>query len=511
MNHIIKTMLVCVTLSITAFSQIGWQTTRDGASTGNCHLISSKISVTINSYYADIVEEAEIETDGSVFRGDPKSLEILGFFYLSSTSALRSMLLWNNDTILKAKLLERADADSAYEQVVDRTQQKVVIRDPAIIHYLGGNRYSYRIYPVEINHSRKIRILYSVPVQFINGVTAINIKPAFALSASPYPQSLPVEITNISTSISHCIIQHSYVKRTVSFGSTYTIPIEELVNGVDINGIQYEGLLITPIFKTTENMYLSKIDSGSAKGYYYAIQSIKPDTITKLMNSRTYRAKNMILETQLTLDNKTYVNIIDTSTMFSHFIKTVLPWDSTIIWNCYDNDNGARLFSIKQKFTKQSDSLHNQLLPLLWARMNAQSERLGAFYGYVDLRMSLLALESDKLDPSLVALYTQSGVPGLTPSEILTSSSKKPVVTDPNSERQITSVQKRDTKKADFTMRVINNTIAINFSEQLSGTVSAILIDAQGKVVQEFGRLSITGFRAELALKSSLKGTFFVK
>jgi hypothetical protein len=494
-----------------AVSQIGWQTTRGGAWSGNCHLISNKLSVTVNSFYADVVEEAEIETDGTVLYGDNKSLEIIGFFSLNSISALRSMLLWNNDTILKAKLLERADADSAYEQVVDRTQQKTVTRDPAIIHYLGDNRYTYRIYPVEINHSRKIRILYSVPLQLINGVASLYIKPAFAPSASPYPQTIPVEMTNMSTSINHCIIQQFSAKRTVNFGSTYSIPIEDIVNGVEINGEQLEGFLITPDFKTAENMYQLKIDSGTTKGYYYTIQSIKPDTIVKLMKSRAYRAKNLILETQMTLDKKSYLNITDTGSMFSSIFRTILPWDSTIIWNCYDNDNGALLFSIKQKFSIQSDSLHNQLLPLIWARSDTKREQLGAFYGYVDLRMSLLALESDKLDPGLVSQYSQSGVPGLTPSEIIISSTKKPIVIDPNSDRPLVHVKKQIIEKNDFTMQVINNTIVLSFNPKATGTVSAILVDTQGKVVQQFGTLSITNFKAKLVLKSGLKGTYFIK
>jgi hypothetical protein len=60
-------------------------------------------------------------------------------------------------------------------------------------------------------------------------------------------------------------------------------------------------------------------------------------------------------------------------------------------------------------------------------------------------------------------------------------------------------------------MRVINNTIAINFNEKLNGTVSAILVDAQGKVVQQFGALSINNLKTELLLKSGLRGTFFIK
>ena len=473
MKGLFTLLAFCLILSSSLSAQIRWQTTRIGAMTGNCQLISNKLTITVNSYYADVVEEAEILTEGSVWTGDPKSLEILGDFTLSNRSALRSMLLWNNDTILKAKLLERADADSAYENVVDRTQQKTVVRDPAIIQYLGDNQYTYRIYPVEINNSRKIRILYTVPLQIINGAAVLKITPAFSPNSSTM-QTLSVDIQSMSTSLDHCILQHSDAKRTISFGSTYSIPLENINNGFDFFGEWQNGIVITPVFKSTQNMYMSKIDSGAAKGYYYAIISNQPDTLSKRMKSRTYRDKNMTLETKLTIDSRLYVNIASTGDIFTRYLKTTSPWDSCIVWNCYDNENGALLFSITQKLINQIDSLSNKLLPLIWARMNEQGERLGALYGYVDYRMSLLALDSDKLDLSLVSKYALSGVPDLNPSEIIISSTKKPIVTDPNS-NNLTKVKNVVTRLPEFKMHLIKNTLNIQFTELFNSNISAIL------------------------------------
>ena len=99
-------------------------------------MLSNKITATVHPHYADIVEEAEIGTMGSVWRGDAATLEITGTFILSPGSAVRSMLLLSGNKILKAKLLIRADADSAYEDVVDRDKITYIPRDPAIFSTL---------------------------------------------------------------------------------------------------------------------------------------------------------------------------------------------------------------------------------------------------------------------------------------------------------------------------------------------------------------------------------------
>ncbi|MBD3317261.1 MAG: hypothetical protein GF344_15855 [Chitinivibrionales bacterium] len=106
-----------------------------------------------------------IATRGNVWSGDQSTLEIFGEFEMSPGTAIRSMLLWQGNTILKAKLKDRTAADSAYEEVVDRRRTQIVPRDPALIESLGGNRYRFKIYPVALARSRKIRILYTVPLR----------------------------------------------------------------------------------------------------------------------------------------------------------------------------------------------------------------------------------------------------------------------------------------------------------------------------------------------------------
>lgn len=207
--------LILSTLVFSSFSETRWQTTRNGwTSSGVCQLKSNKISVEVHPYYADVVEEAEITATGDVWSGDPNSLEITGSFTLSSGTALRSMLLWNGTKILKAKLRLRADADSLYEDVVNRE----VVRDPALIEYTGNNTYRFKIFPVAINESRKIRIMYTAPLQMTNEDPRFFISPAFTLGTQSTPSQIPVEITRSDCLFEKCILQHGTVRKTVQFG-----------------------------------------------------------------------------------------------------------------------------------------------------------------------------------------------------------------------------------------------------------------------------------------------------
>ncbi|NLE03274.1 MAG: hypothetical protein GX638_00530 [Crenarchaeota archaeon] len=70
----------------------------------------------------------------------------------------------NGDKILKAKLKDRTAADSAFETVVKRDEVVYEPRDPALIEYSGDNQYSLKFIQWAINKSRRIRILYSVPL-----------------------------------------------------------------------------------------------------------------------------------------------------------------------------------------------------------------------------------------------------------------------------------------------------------------------------------------------------------
>lgn len=171
-----------------ALAQIRWQTTHAGTSSGDCQLVSTRLTFTINEFCANVEEEAVITAVGRVASGDSMTLEIFGTFTVTPGTCVRSMLLWNGNVILKAKLLDRNLANKQYEDIVHRdTIVPVVRRDPCLIEYLGNSVYRFKIYPVAANHSRKIRILYTVPFTLVNDGPLFKINTAFTVGAALNP------------------------------------------------------------------------------------------------------------------------------------------------------------------------------------------------------------------------------------------------------------------------------------------------------------------------------------
>ena len=204
MNFLKNILIAALLLPIAVFSQITWQTASYTLMGQQCQLSSNIVNITVNPFHLDVEEEAVITAvyndAWSSWYGDAGSLEITGVFVLTKGSSVRSMLVWEGSKLLKAKLRDRTLADSAYEATVNRTKPQFP-HDPALIEYLGNNAYRFKIYPVAINNSRKIRILYSVPFlmsqtgpqfQLLTAFTGGTAQPplpehSFAAAVSPQP------------------------------------------------------------------------------------------------------------------------------------------------------------------------------------------------------------------------------------------------------------------------------------------------------------------------------------
>lgn len=504
--------LVCFSLS---FATISWQTTHSGTSSGVCQLTSNKISVTVHPYYADIVEEAEISTLGTVWSGDSKTLEIVGNFTLAQGTALRSMLLWNGNKILKAKLLLRADADTAYEKVVDRDKPVVVARDPALIEYLGNNQYRFKIYPVEISGTRKIRILYSVPLQMTGDGPQFRICTAFTLGAAEIPSQIPLEILKSTQTFDKCIIQHGSIKKTVQFGASYSIPVGDLnnYNYYYSSSFSPNPIVISPIVNSWNIGFTSRLDSGDICGYYSAIFASLPDTIFSFLEEENLTDANVNIEAKVMTGTKTYLSDMPGKKYFSAYVKSTTPWDSVITWTCYNNSTGAVIFAYKQKISCISDS--NSLVPLIWAAKYSLKEgtnALGALYGFVDTKMSLLALESDTLNRTIALQYKDAGVPALTTQEILIKPSKRPAAPKENAIFEFeTGVLKQVISKLDFQTIIANGMLQIQFTNQFNGAFSLLIVDASGRVFQKFTSTCTSGAKVSFKIPKGLKGLYLVQ
>ncbi|MGD9201469.1 MAG: T9SS type A sorting domain-containing protein [Chitinispirillia bacterium] len=504
--------IFCFLFITTSFSYTQWQTTKGRRYVGDCQLETNNITITTYPYHVDVVEEAVIGTRGNVYSGDPNTLEITGQFNLSPGSSLRSLLLWNGDQILKAKLIDKKKADKIMDSIVNYTY-----RDPALVKYEGGNRYSYRIYPVKINQSRKIRILYTIPIQSQRGILEHSIQTAFTLGCRYIPSQIQVTFENSDTTSKKFVLQHGMSKKTVQFGTKYLIPHKEF----NTRNYKYRypspaPLRIYPKWINPNKAYSYSLESSKAMGVYTAIFLTIPDTLKKFVLD-----SNLIdptLEAKIQMNDNSYVlNIpkkVDTGNI-SMYIKSKTPWDGNIFWNIY-NKEGISAATYVQSLVQNTETDKNRILPFIWATKYSLAEGhgdLGCIFGFIDNRMSLLALERDSLPLEEARKWYDRGVPPLLPSEIVTDTSKigipneKIIIDIGNISTDIDPFCKTALDQLAITVKA-DNIILIKFGTLTPKNVTITVYDMRGKQIIRFNKLKIRGNGTKVILPKSLKGLY---
>jgi hypothetical protein len=498
MRIIFASLAIAAAVISTDAQLTGWQTTRDGWSTGDCKLVSSRMDITVNALHADVVEEAEIKTIGTVSSGDSKTLEITGTFSVTEGTIVRSMLLWNGNKILKAKLRTRADADSSYEDVVDRDTEKPVVIDPAIISYLGDNRYQFRIYPVSIGESRKIRVLSSVP---LSSEMSFPVTTAFADHIAEGPNTIPVTF-NIKDGASAYTLLHENSNRLINTNTTYLLPTTgnywSFFSNFYISKSRQKGI----------KAFSASLLSGNGAGNYYAVFSDIPDCITKMV------LQGYSLDARINTGSKTYAYDIETDQGIAAYIKTAEAWDRQITFTLYNKSGAIQKDTIIR--LDSCDIIRNQDLPLIWAAKYTFQERLGelgSLFGFVDRNMSLLAMESDTLSTELSLAYSANGVPPLTEQEIIIAPEKKAAAPAENIFFEVDANMVSDaTAIKEFEVFNITPTsIEIRLPASEKGLVDISLFDARGREVFRQRNISLKNGFVRLSLTNKASGLHVLK
>ncbi len=506
------TTLLCAT-TLHAQTWTRWQTTRNGRSSGECRLETNRIRATLRKFHVDVVEEAVIRATGSVSWGDPNTLEITGKFTLAPGTTVRSMLLWNGNEILKAKLKDRDAADSAYESVVNRVQ----VRDPAIIELVGPNTYEFKIYPVAINQTRKIRILYSVPLKGYTDGPRFRIQTAFTIGPREIPTQIPFEFMR-GDAIDDCryMLKHGNTRRPLQFGVTYMLPTSDFYEQARYYYARTPRYLeIAPDTSSWHRAYTFTVDSGKAAGNYAAIFTTVPDTLRGLLETGWYG--DVTLETRIATSEKAYISTLTGTGCMAVYLKSAGQWDRNVYWSLYDSE-GSIICELTQSLAPDTTSPSLDQLPLVWAGKYCLEEgkgSLGALFGFVDTRMSLLALESDRLNPEEAALWRENGVPPLEPDEIVIS----PWLIEPPPAEDVIFEMPTDvlTNGADAArvMQVellAGGRLMLQFDGATTAVVArVILLDLRGRVVGAWNNVALVSGRTELALPAGLHGTYLVR
>ena len=493
-----------------------------------CQLSSNIVKITVNPFHLDVEEEAVITAvyndTWQSWYGDQNALEISGYFTLSKGSSVRSMLLWSGSKILKAKLRDRTMADSAYEATVDRTRPQYP-HDPALIEYLGNNSYHFRIYPVAINNSRKIRILYSVPFLMSVDGPRFQLITAFTSGTMQAPSQIPIEFKLAAGTSGNYILSYGNIKKTIQFNATYQIPTSSfLVPIYDYNYYGYsqtissysmQPLIITPDTNFSAMAYTATISSGKNAGNYTAVFATPPDTIIAALNELP-SGEPASVEAKIVVGETAYITDFNQQGFFGVYLKSTALWDSTVVWNVYDS-KGKIAFQCRKAYKPQSDSLINAMLPFVWGAKYTLAEgndNLGALFGFVDRRMSLLALERDSLSASEAAKWTNSGVPPLLPEEIIVKTSQLPSTPDENAIFEIGSgvISVYKNLAASFTVLFkANRMFSIRFNQLKTGQIKIALFDMAGRTIETWNNVQITGGTVELRLPQKAMGCMILR
>lgn len=172
----------------------GWQLRHD------VRIHDHVVRATVHQGWADVEEEIAIGTQTASGSATPtenlSTWEIAGQFTLPEGSVVTGALLWNGRTILKAKLKGSSQAATEYEAVVDRNTAPIPQpRDPLLIEKTGDN-YTMKLYPVDWNGSRRMRIRYMVPLQSNGDGWTIPVGSAFAQEAAGHAGQYELDIEN---------------------------------------------------------------------------------------------------------------------------------------------------------------------------------------------------------------------------------------------------------------------------------------------------------------------------
>ena len=194
---LVSIVMSLLIVSLPASSQIRFGLRQTQGTTwwgGSAELSSLTRKITIHEYFIDVEEDVEFKTSGSPPPNNPNTLEITGTFFLPTQSVVTGVLIWDGDNILKGKLKSKTEARNQYEEVVDRnTSPPPRPRDPIIIEKTGisswwsnvtqeygtHDEYRFSIYPVSWGKSRRIRIRYLCPLQFLDKTMVLPIPYSF--------------------------------------------------------------------------------------------------------------------------------------------------------------------------------------------------------------------------------------------------------------------------------------------------------------------------------------------
>jgi hypothetical protein len=187
------------------------------------------------------------------------TFEMQHFFDLPEGSFIHDSWLWVGNQIVQASIIDRGRAQMIYEGIVNRR------RDPSILYKNSATQYELRVFPVDKNEKRKVKITYMVPAQWNNGRASCPL-PLNILKASvqaPYFEVLSYTEPDWSAPV---LTELPGVTFQQVSGQQFTRGVVPSSSITNLSGINYS--LKSPM---QNGMYTALYETGPNQGYYQMV------------------------------------------------------------------------------------------------------------------------------------------------------------------------------------------------------------------------------------------------
>lgn len=211
MLKILCTSAMCLLLAISTYAQNTSLTISDPqrwVKSTQGIITDAEVDITPEGAYARVDLTFLINAENSYKSID--TLEAVLNFNLPQGAYIHDSWLWlDQNTIIKADIIERNRAITIYEGIVNRR------RDPSLLVKTGATSYKLNVFPLTTIYPRKVKISYSIPLNWQGDISKMPL-PVDIFRASKTPPTLTTTINTNPLFRNPAFVVNDYSQHYVS-------------------------------------------------------------------------------------------------------------------------------------------------------------------------------------------------------------------------------------------------------------------------------------------------------
>lgn len=258
----------------------------------------AEFALTPRGAYMEVGMYLVLSAGDSYLREQSNPLEIVMGFDLPNGAMVVDSWLWINGEIVKADIRDRWTASSIYEEIVGRQQ------DPSLLVKQGDDQYELRVYPLDPNSVRRVKITYLVPVNWNANDISISLPTELILKSRRPVEEIQVQvfenddfnIPSIPNLASVAFQEANHL--TLGSHLKTSIPFEEYEKGVNIflSSPMKNGIYLEQFEGQDENYYQLVIQPSEL----YSLESEEKERVVLLID---YELSNTSINLEIILEN----------------------------------------------------------------------------------------------------------------------------------------------------------------------------------------------------------------